>query len=152
MLTNRPIRRSDRLLCAVAILCFMVQQLWAPVHCVLHEHEIGEVGLAQSGVRNCPTHAGHAHFHGDEIVEAGDEDPDHEPHPIEDDSARVVEKLAPRVSGGHKVNNVYCLEAGRGVGPADVPQVVGLALYKVHSAHGPPSVRASAPRGPPVIV
>ena len=152
MRTTRTTKTSDRLLCALAILCFMAQQLWAPVHCVLHEHEIGEVGLAKSGVENCPTHAGHDHVHGDEIVEADDEDHDHEPHPIEDDLARVVEKMALRASGGIELHKVVCLVAERTVVPAEMPSIEGLAWFQVHSAHGPPDLCGSAPRGPPVIV
>ncbi|MDF1836930.1 MAG: hypothetical protein P1V35_03595 [Planctomycetota bacterium] len=152
MRTTRPTRNSDRLLCALAVLCFMVQQLWAPVHCVLHEHEIGDAGLAQSGVENCPTHAGHDHFHGDEIVEGGQEDAEHEPHPIEDELARVVEKLAQRVSGGQKVSPSVGIEVCEVVGTCVDPQEVGMAWYELHSAHGPPDRRGHGPRGPPVIV
>ncbi len=148
----RTAKTSDRLLCALALLCFMVQQLWAPMHCLLHEHEIGGLGLAQVGVEHCPTHAGHDHFHGDEIIEAGDEDPDHEPHPIEDHLARVVEKLVPRASCGFKIFSCDGLERASVVWThVDLPSV-GMPWYQVHPAHGPPDLHEPAPRGPPAIV
>jgi hypothetical protein len=152
MLTSRPTKRLDRLLCALAILCFMVQQLWSPLHCVLHEHQIGDSGLARSGVENCPTHAGHDHFHGDEKVEAGHEDPDHEPHPIEDELTRLVEKLAPRSSGGQRYSQIVCLEVGSAFASQVTLPFVGSAWYEIQFAHGPPDSWSPAPRGPPVMV
>ncbi len=152
MRTSRPTKCFDRLLCALAILCFMVQQLAAPVFCVLHEHEIGDGGLAQTGVEHCPTHMGRDHFHGDEVVHSGDEDSDHEPHPVEDELARVVEKLAPRVSADSVLQNVVCLELDRSAICEAELRLVGMAWFGAHPAHGPPDLVGFAPRGPPVIV
>ncbi len=139
----------------------MAQQLWAPVHCVLHEHEVGDGGLAQSGAEAISVHVHHGHSHGHSHgdhghgtagIESQQETPDHKPHPIEDDLARVVEKLAPKVSSGEKLTHCVCHGAAAAPVPSNILRVVGMAWYGVHSAHGPPELRGSAPRGPPVIV
>ncbi len=152
MRDTQAIKNHDRLLCAVAILCFLVQQLWAPVQCVLHEHEIGDSGLAQAGVDHCPTHVGRDHMHGDEVVHSGEEDPDHEPHPLEDELTRGVERLAPRASEGVDWHTVVCVVTGGVVEPVHIPRLVGMAWYAAHPAHSPPERFQKGPRGPPVTV
>ncbi|MBL4771884.1 MAG: hypothetical protein JKY61_12275 [Planctomycetes bacterium] len=152
MRPTQPTKRFDRLLCALAILCFMVQQLAAPVFCVLHEHEIGDGGLVLAGVEHCPTHVGRDHMHGDEVVHSGEEDPDHEPHPVEDELARLVEKLAPRVPSSTVMESVVCLHWEWAALSEAEPCLVGLAWCGAHPVHGPPDLVGQAPRGPPVIV